>query len=139
MTKNQRKKRILQKLWGWICLSINCLVVSFHLTGQYEELRNVAIFLSASPVCYGALKTQIDKVKGDMSVVTVVIEYICVYIITFVLGFKIASDLASISVLITWVIVAFVEILIFLIITYWSFLRGFMKKTSSPIMKNKNK
>ncbi len=127
---NQQKKRNLQKLWGWICLSINCLAVSFHLTGQYEELRKVAILLSLSPVCYGVFKTQMDKVKGDMSVV---IEYICVYIITFVLGFKMASDLSSVSVLITLVIVSFVEILIFLIITYWNFLRVFFsKKTMSP-------
>ena len=132
MMMNQ-KKRILQKLWGWTCLSINCLAVSFHLTGQYEELRKVAILLSLSPVCYGVFKTQMDKVKGDMSVVTVVIEYVCVYIITFVLGFKMASDLSSVSVLITLVIVSFLEILIFLIVNYWNYLRVFFsKKTMSP-------
>ena len=136
--KNQQKKRILQKLWGWISLSINCFVISFHLTGQYEDLRNSAMLLSALPVCYGALKTQIDKVKGDMSVITIVIEYLGVYIITFVLGFKIAEELVSISVLITLVIVTFIEILLFLIITCWNFLRGFLMKTTSQITKNKN-
>ena len=74
-----------------------------------------------------------DKVKGDMSVVTVVIEYVCVYIITFVLGFKMASDLSSVSVLITLVIVSFLEILIFLIVNYWNYLRVFFsKKTMAP-------
>ena len=114
--------------------------VGKNLGANFGVLINYYKGLFHAPrVVSGALKTQIDKVKGDMSVVTVVIEYICVYIITFVLGFKIASDLASISVLITLVIVAFVEILILLIITSWNFLRVFLKKTTSPIIKNKNK
>ena len=129
MMKSQQKKRIFQKLWGWICLSINCLVVSLHLTRQYTELRNVSIFLSVSPICYGAIKTQLDKLKGDTSVVTIAIEYICVYIVTFLLGFKIASYLSSVSVLIALVIVFFAEMSVFFTVTYWHVIHRFFSKT----------
>lgn len=126
---NQQKKRIIQKLWGWVCLSINCLVVTLYLSGQRAELLNGGILLSVLTICYGAIKTQMDKLKGDTSVATVAIEYICVYIITFLLGFKMASYLSSVSVLITLVVVSLAEMLIFLFITYWYAIRRFFFKS----------
>lgn len=116
---NQQKKRVLQKLWGWICLSVNCLVVSIYLSGQHAQLLNGGILLCALPVCYGILKTQMDKRKGDTSVAAVAIEYVCLYIITFLLGFKTASYLSSVSVLIALVIASLAEMLVFLFVTYW--------------------
>lgn len=128
---NQQKKRMIQKLWGWVCLSINCLVASLHLTGQRPELLGGGILLSVLTICYGAIKTQMDKLKGDTSVVTVVIEYICVYIITFLAGFKMASYLSDVSVLIALVIASLVEMLIFLFITYWNAIRRIFCKRKS--------
>lgn len=122
---NQQKKRIIQKLWGWVCLSINCLVVSLYLSGQHAELLNSGILLSVLIICYGAIKTQMDKLKGDTSIATVAIEYVCVYIITVLLGFKMASYLSSVSVLIALVVVSLAEMLIFLFITYWHAIRRF--------------
>ena len=124
---NQQKKRVLQKLWGWACLSINCLVVSLYLSGQHAELLNGGILLCALPVCYGILKTQMDKRKGDISVAAVAIEYICVYIITFLLGFKTASYLSSVSVLIALAVASLAEMLVFLCITYWYAIRRFLR------------
>ena len=126
--KYQQKKQIIQKLWGWGCLSINCLVVSIYLSESHTQLPNGGILLSVLPLCYGALKTQRDKLKGDTSIATIVIEYVCVYIITFLLGFKLASHLCSVSVLIALIIVSLVEILIFLLITYWHAIRRLWRK-----------
>lgn len=117
--QNQEKKQTIQKLWGWGCLSVNCLVVSIYLSQSYTQLPNGGILLSVLPLCYGALKTQRDKRKGDTSIAMIVIEYVCVYIITFLLGFKVASHLCSVAVLIALIIVSLVEMLIFLVITYW--------------------
>ena len=128
--QTQQKKRMLQKLWGWICLSINCLVVALHLTGQRAELLSSGIFFSVMPICYGVIKTQMDKRKGDTSVISVAIEYVCVYIITFLLGFKMVSYLSSVSVMIALLIASVAEMLVFLLITYWHTIRRFfLQKT----------
>lgn len=117
--QNQQKKRIIQKLWGWICLSVNCFVMSFHLTGQHAEFLKGGILLSLLTICYGAIKTQMDKLKGDTSVASIVIEYVCVYIITFLIGFKLATYLPSVSVLISLIIASLAEMFLFLLFTYW--------------------
>ena len=114
--KNKQRKQTIQKLWGWICLSVNCLVVALHLSGQFLV---GGILLSVLTACYGVIKTHLDKVKGDISVAAIAIEYVCVYIITFLLGLKVASSLASVSVLIVLAIVSLAEMLIFIFITYW--------------------
>ena len=126
--KYQQKKQIIQKLWGWGCLSINCLVVSIYLSESHTQLPNGGILLSVLPLCYGAIKTQMDKLKGDTSIATVIIQYVCVYIITFLLGFKTSSYLSSFSVLIALIIVSIVEILIFILITYWHTIRRLLRK-----------
>ena len=115
--QKQQKKRIIQKIWGWICLSINCLVMSLHLTGQYAEFLKYGILLSILTISYGVIKTHMDKLKGDMSVASIVIEYVCVYIITFLAGFKLANYLPSVSVLISLIITSLVEMLLFLFFT----------------------
>ena len=117
--QNQQKKRTIQKLWGWICLSVNCLVMSIHLTGQYAEFLKVGILLSLLIISYGAIKTQMDKQKGDTSVTSIVIEYVCVYIITFLMGIKLATNLPSVSVMISLIIATLAEMLLFLFFTYW--------------------
>ena len=126
-----QKRRIIQKLWGWICLSINCLVMSLYLAGQHTQLLSGGILLSVLTICYGALKTQMDKLKGDTSVITVVIAYVCVYIITFLAGFKVASYLSDASVLNALVIASLAEMLIFLFITYWNAIRRIFCKRKS--------
>lgn len=129
MMQNKQKKRLLQKLWGWICLSINCLVVSLHLIGQNAELLTCGILLSILTVCYGVIKTQTDKLKGDISVASVVIEYICIYIITFLGGYKVAAYIPSVSVLIALVIATVVEILILFFIANLGKIQRFFCKT----------
>ena len=126
--RNQQKNRIIQKLWGWICLSVNCLVMSLHLAEQQVVLFKCGILFSVLTVCYGAIKTQMDKLKGDTAVTSVVIEYVCVYIITFLLGFKIASTLSSASVLIALLIVSLAEMLVFFFITYRHVICRFFRK-----------
>lgn len=123
--QNQQKKRIIQKLWGWICLSVNCLVVSLHLTEQYAEFLKGGILLSLLTICYGVIKSQMDKLKGDTSVASIVIEYVCVYILTFLMGFKLATNLSSVSVLISLIIASLAEISLFLIFTYWGAICSF--------------
>lgn len=135
MMRIQQKKRIIIKLWGWGCLSINCLVVSLYLAGQHSELLNGGILFAILTVGYGVLKTQLDKIKGDTSVATIIIQYICVYIITFVLGFKASSYLSSDHVLFALVVTSLAEMLVLLCITYWYTIyrlifKGKPKKTS---------
>ncbi len=120
-----QKKRIVQKLWGWICLAVNCFVVFLYLAEQREELLGVGILSSALTICYGVLKTHLDKLKGDTSLTSVVIEYVCLYIITFLLGLKATSDLSSLSVLIALAITSLFKICIFLLITYWCAIRQY--------------
>ena len=127
--QNQQKKRTTQKLWGWICLSINCIVVSMHLAGQHAEFLNRGILFSVLIICYGAMKTQLDKIKDDTAVVSIAIEYVCVYILTFLSGFKIADYLSSFSVLIALVITSLAELLIFLFITYRYAVRRFFSQS----------
>ena len=123
--QNKQKKRLIQKLWGWICLSINCLVVSLHLIGENAELLTGGVLLSVLTIGYGVIKTQTDKLKGDISFAS---EYICIYIITFLGGYKVAAYIPSVSVLIALVIATIVEILILFLITYLGKIRRFFTK-----------
>ena len=120
---NQQKKRIFQKLWAWICLSINILVAFLYLARQYANSINRGIILSVLTACSGVLRAQLYKLTDDTSVTSVVIKYVCLFIITFLLGFKTASYLSSFSVLIALAIASFAEILVFFIITYWHAIR----------------
>ena len=133
--KNQRKKQTSQKLWGWGCLSINCIVISIYLSDSHPELLKGSVLLSVLVFCYGVIKTQMDKLKGDTSIATIAMEYICVFILTFVLGFKTAFHLSSVSVLIALLVVSFVEMLIFLLITYWHAIRRFLRETCQKYRK----
>ena len=134
--QSKQKKRMIQKLWGWICLAINCLVMSLHLTGQHGELLGGGILLAILTICYGVIKTQLDKLKGDISVASVAIEYICIYLITFLAGAKVASYILSVSVLISLVIATIVEILIFIFITYQGNIRRFFLQSKHKTQKS---
>ena len=134
--QGKQKKRMIQKLWGWICMAINCFVVSLYLTDQHAEALGGGIFLAILTICYGVIKTHLDKLKGDTSLVSVTIEYICVYIITFLVGFKVASYIPSVSVLISLVIATIVEILIFFLITYQGNIRRFFLQCKHKKQKN---
>ena len=117
--QREQKKRMIQKLWGWICVAINSLVMSLHLAGQHAELLNGGIVLSVLTILYGVIKTQADKRKGDLSVASIVIEYVCVYIITFLAGLKVMTHISSVSVLISLTIASIAEMLFFLLLTDW--------------------
>lgn len=127
---HQQKKRILQKLWGWICLSINCIIMAIFLTHKFDDLRRAAIGLSVVIICYGIMKTIVDKNKNDLSGASVAIEYICVFILTFLSAFKVLEYLPSISLLITLVLSSVAELLVFLLITYWYVIRRFFSQAS---------
>lgn len=99
-----------------------------HLIGQNAELLTGGILLSVLTIGYGVIKTQMDKLKGDISVASVAIEYICIYIITFLGGYKVAAYIPSVSVLIALVIATIVEILILFFITYLGKIRRFFTK-----------
>lgn len=117
--KFQQRKRVIQKLWGWISLSINCLVITTFLQEKITGLLTKGILLSVLILCYGVVKTRADKRKDDLSGVSVLIEYICVYIITFLSAFKVIVYLSSISLLLALTITSVIELLVFLFITYW--------------------
>lgn len=124
--KIQQKKRIIQKLWGWICLSINCLIISIFISKEVADFLSKGILLSVSIICYGVAKTQADKIKDDLSGTSVVIEYICLCLITLLSAIKVSDYLSSFSVLIVLAMSSFLELLIFLFITYWHTIRRFL-------------
>ena len=126
--QHQKRKRIIQKLWGWICLAINCVIMTVYLAEQRAELLGGGILFAVLIICYGAVKTQMDKTKEDMSITSVVIEYGCVYMITFLAGFKVAYDLPSVSVLVALVIASAAELLVLFCINYWNAIHRFIRK-----------
>ena len=126
--QHQKRKRIIQKLWGWICLAINCVIMTVYLAEQRAELLGGGILFAVLIICYGAVKTQMDKTKEDMSITSVVIEYGCVYMITFLAGFKVGYDLPSVSVLVALVIASVAELLVLFCINYWNAIHRFIEK-----------
>lgn len=117
--KMQHKKRIAQKLWGWFCLSINCLIMVLFLGEKFADYLIGGVLLSILILCYGVVKTQNEKNKDDLSGVSVAIEYICIYLITFLSAFKLTAHFSIIALLPWLTILSLVELFIFLLITYW--------------------
>ena len=127
--KIQCKKRVVQKLWGWACLSINCLIMTLFLGEKFADYLMGGILLSLLILCYGVVKTQADKSKDNLSGISVAIEYVCVYIITFLSEFKVTENLSSFALLGVLAIASLSELLGFLLITYWDTIRNFFRKT----------
>jgi len=126
--KMQHKKRIAQKLWGWFCLSINCLIMVLFLGEKFADYLIGGVLLSILIFCYGVVKTQNEKNKDDLSGVSVAIEYICIYLITFLSAFKLTAHF-SITALLPWLtILSLVELFIFLLITYWRTVQKIFRK-----------
>lgn len=128
--RNQQKKRVILKLWGWICLALNCLVGFLHLAEHRAEFLNLGIFLAMLTICYGVIKTNLDRLKGDTSITSIVIEYVCVYLLTYVMAFKLAEYLTSALVLISLTISSLVEMLVFMLIAYWRSIYHFFVKAN---------
>ena len=129
--KYQHKKRIIQKLWGWICLAVNCMIISIFLAEKVADFLNKGMLLSILIVLYGISKLQADKAKSDLSGTSVVIEYICIFVITLLCAFRVSDDLSSLSVLIVSAISCSVEFAVFLLITYWHTIRRLFLRMES--------
>ena len=114
-----QKKRILQKLWGWLCLSINCLIFTLYLANNIPQCPGIIVLLPLLVFNYGLGKTGSDIYKNDLTGISVAIEYIGICITTLVAIIKISSYLLSTSLIILSTIFAFIECLVFLLITYW--------------------
>lgn len=126
--KFQQKKSIILKLWGYVCLAINCFIISIFLAEKVSGFLGSGGILSILIIGYGAVKTQADKAKNDLSGTSVAIEYICVYLLTFLAAFKVMSYLSSFSLLIVLAISSLIEFIIFLFITYYHTIRHFFLK-----------
>ena len=130
---NIKKKRIIQKLWGWVCLSINCLIITLFLGEKVIGYPLVGILLSLSFLCSGAAKTLSDKNKNDLSGGSVAIEYVCIYIITFLAAFKITEYLESAALLLLLIIVSLGELTVFVFVTYWNIIRNILHRKSERL------
>lgn len=127
--KVQQKKRAVQKLWGWACLSINCLIIALFLGEKVADYLTRGGLLSLVILCYGVIKTCSDMSKDNLSGTSVLVEYVCVYILTFLSAVKVVTYLSSIALLLWLVVVSLVELFVFLLITYWHTIRNFFRKT----------
>lgn len=126
--KVQKKRRIAQKLLGRISLSINGFVMVLFLVKKNTALLSGGILLFIVSLWHSVSRTSYDKSVDDLSKISIIIEYIAVYIITFLSAFKVAEYLSSVAVLIVLTIFSIAELLAFLLITYWySILRFFQK------------
>ncbi len=125
--QNQKTKRILQELWIWISISANCLIAALHLTEQ--EYRSRGILFAVMTMGFGVLKIWAEKDKGGISFARIVIDCVCMYILTFLVGINLASYLPTVSVLNVLGIAVIIETLIFLCITYWHRLCRFLFKS----------
>lgn len=123
-----QKKRIIQKLWGYVCLAINCFIISIFLTEQVSNFLGSGGILSILIIGYGVVRARVDKVTNDLSGTSVAIEYICVYILTFLAAFEVLPYLSSFSLFIVLAISSLVEFIIFLFITYYHTIRRFFLK-----------
>ena len=123
-----QKKRIIQKLWGYVCLAINCFIISIFLTEQVSNFLGSGGILSILIIGYGAVRARVDKVTNDLSGTSVAIEYICAYILTFLAAFEVLPYLSSFSLFIVLAISSLVEFIIFLFITYYHTIRRFFLK-----------
>lgn len=129
--KYQHKKRIIQKLWGWICMAFNCMIITIFLADKVTDFLNKGILLSFLIILYGIGKLQADKAKNDRSGISVVIEYICIFAITLLCAFRVSDYLSSLSVLIVSAISCSVEFVVFLLITYWHTIRRLFLRMGS--------
>lgn len=86
------------------------------------------VLLSVLIFCYGVVKTQNEKNKDDLSGVSVAIEYICIYLITFLSAFKLTAHFSIIALLPWLTILSLVELFIFLLITYWRTVQKVFRK-----------
>ena len=126
--KPLKKRRVAQKLWGWVSLSINYFIMALFLAEKHAGILGGGILLSAFTLYYGISKISYAKYVDDLSAGSVVIEYIGVYIVTFAAGFKAAGYLSSAAVLIALVVASIVEFLVFLTITNWYAILRFFRK-----------
>lgn len=118
--KFYQKKRIIQELWAHISLAINCAITTFMLAGNERGLLVSGLLLAVAIICHGVLKIHRGKFrKGDFSGVSVVIQYICVFVITFTVAIRLEDHLPLIPLLVALSIASFAELLVVLIITYW--------------------
>lgn len=124
--KIQQKQRIIQKLWGWICLAINILIITFFLSKKIVNFLCTGLLISVAIICYGFAKTLADRFKDNLSGTSVMIQYICMYVLTFLSVFRVSEYITSVSVLIVLVISCVLEFLVFLFITYWHVIRRFI-------------
>ena len=125
--KNEQKKRIIQRMWAWICFALNILIVAFYLKDK-KELFYGSLMLAVIVLNYGIGKINADIRKGDFSIEGVVIEYIGFFVITIMGAFKITEYLRTLSVLITIIVSSIVELMVLLILNNWSTISLFFSK-----------
>lgn len=113
------RKRIFQKLWGWISLSINFILISFFLGGKSVDLLIKGLILSVLTICYGISRTLADKYKNALSVDSVLVEYVGVFILTLLFCYAASTYLNSKLLIIVLAISFVFEVLVLLLITFW--------------------
>lgn len=121
--KFQQRKQIFLKLWGWICLSLNCLIVATFLSDKNAKFLGVGIIISIAMLGYGVIKTYRDKIMHDFSGVSLAIQYVCTYIITLIMSLKASDYLASLIPIKTLAIASLLEMIVFLAIIWFRFIK----------------
>lgn len=119
--KLQLKTMVIHKIFGWVCFFINDLImwISIYYINRNLEFDYV-LFGIASVVAigaYGALKIWRDIGVNDLGTSSVIVEYICVFIISAMMV-NIAYNKAGFAGMIIMLIFITIEIAIIFMIPY---------------------
>ena len=122
----QQRKRIFLKLWGWLCLSLNCLIIAILVSEKNPNFLEKGIFISIVAFWLGIVKTHRDKILNDFSKVSLGIQYLCTYIITAGMAVKASNYLMSFVPIIVLASVSIVEMMIFCSILWFRAIQHFV-------------
>lgn len=112
-------------------MPINCFYLTLIMAGKDTSFLFKGMAFVVLLLWQGVSRTQLDKAKDALSGMSVVVEYVGIYIMTFVSAVYVSTDIRSLVPLYVTIIISLVEILVFLLITYWYPIRRFVLKTIS--------
>lgn len=110
--------RITLKLYGWICLAVDQFVLSIILSTQFNRLWIGGAILCVCVVTYGFIRIQKDKYSGNMSIVSIVVQYVCIFFVLIVEYLCAAEYVVSLLPLLVLGIVCVSELVIVIVIVF---------------------
>ena len=112
------KYRMALKLYGWICLAVDQFVLSIILSAHFNSLWIGGVILCVCVVTYGFIRTQRDKYTDNTSIVSIVVQYVCICFLLFGGYLRAAEYVASLFPLLVLGIACVSELIIVIVIMF---------------------